>query len=86
MEKEELINELKDLNQELTSQNQLKGEEIRVVIDKMEQYKRVKDTEIAKLKKQIKVMEEDIKVLLSEQERHKKVANEKIKLLSEMFR
>ncbi len=53
LDTEELIAELREVNQDLIRQNELKAEEIRIVIEKLEQYKRGKDNEIAKLKKQL---------------------------------
>lgn len=42
-EKNELVAELRDLNREIAKQNEIKNEEIRILIEKMEKYKRVKD-------------------------------------------
>ena len=50
LDKNELIIELREINKELQRQNEIKNEEIRVLIDKMEKYKKTKDSEIAKLK------------------------------------
>jgi len=44
------LNEVKLANQELAKQNQLKTEEIKLLIERMEQYKKHKDIESAKLK------------------------------------
>ena len=50
-------------------QNETKGEEIRLLIDKMESYKSQRDQEALKLRKKLAQAEEDIKVLIVEQER-----------------
>ena len=68
-EKEALIEELTALNDQLQRQNETKGEEIRLLIDKMEGYKAQRDQEAIKLRKKIAQAEEDIKVLILEQER-----------------
>lgn len=68
-DKEELIAELREVNQDIIRQNELKTEEIRIVIEKLEQYKRGKDGEIQKLRKQLGQAENDIKMLINEQER-----------------
>ena len=74
------------MNDQLQRQNETKGEEIRLLIDKMESYKSQRDQEGLKLRKKLAQAEEDIKVLIVEQERQKKVANEKIKMLGDMFK
>jgi hypothetical protein len=67
-------------------QSETKGEEIRLLIEKMEAYKQGRDQEVIRLRKKLAGAEEDVKVLIVEQERQKRVANEKIKMLSEMFK
>ena len=74
------------MNDQLQRQNETKGEEIRLLIDKMESYKSQRDQEGLKLRKKLAQAEDDIKVLIVEQERQKKVANEKIKMLGDMFK
>jgi hypothetical protein len=56
----------------------VKEQEIRVLIEKMEGYKKAKDAEVMKLRKKLASTEEDVKVLIIEQERQKKVAGEKM--------
>ncbi len=85
-EKEAYIDEISSINDQLQRQNETKGEEIRLLIDKMESYKSQRDQEGLKLRKKLAQAEEDIKVLIVEQERQKKVANEKIKMLGDMFK
>lgn len=80
------MEEIMAQNEMLVRQTEGKNEEIRALIDKMEQYKRQKDQEVLKIRKKLAQSEEDIKVLIVEQERQKKVANEKIKMLHEMFK
>ena len=86
MEKEAAIEELANVNETLMRQSETKGEEIRVLIDKMEGYKQQKDQEMLRMRKKLAGAEEDIKVLILEQERQKRVANEKIKMLHDMFK
>lgn len=45
---------------------EIKGEEVRMIIDRMEQYKRQKDKEVAAMKKRLQGAEEDCKVLIGE--------------------
>ena len=80
------MEEIMAQNEMLVRQTEGKNEEIRALIDKMEQYKRQKDQEVLKIRKKLAQSEEDIKVLIVEQERQKKVANDKIKMLHEMFK
>lgn len=85
-EKEAYIDEISSVNDQLQRQNETKGDEIRLLIDKMESYKAQRDQDALKLRKKLNQAEEDIKVLIVEQERQKKVANEKIKMLGDMFK
>lgn len=80
-----MITELREINKEMQRQNEIKNEEIRILIVKMEGYKKGKDQEIAKLKMKLKSTEDDIKVLVVEHEKQKRQANEKIKMLQDIF-
>lgn len=84
-EKDNIIEDLTLANENLVRQSDIKGDEIRTLIEKMEGYKRTKDQEALRLRKKLAGAEEDIKVLILEQDRQKKVANEKIKMLHDMF-
>jgi FtsZ-binding cell division protein ZapB len=68
-EKEAYIEEISSINDQLQRQNETKGEEIRLLIEKMESYKAQRDQEALKLRKKVAQAEEDIKVLIVEQER-----------------
>lgn len=68
-EKEAYIEEISSINDQLQRQNETKGEEIRLLIEKMESYKAQRDQEAMKLRKKVAQAEEDIKVLIVEQER-----------------
>lgn len=70
----------------MQKQHEIKNEEIRILLEKMEKYKKGKDSEILKLKQKLKATEEDIKVLVMEHEKQKKQANEKIKMLQDIFK
>eukprot|EP00347_Sterkiella_histriomuscorum_P016960 403351196 len=85
-EKEYMLQELRDINQELGRQNEIKGEEIRIVIERMEQYKKKKDGENQSLKLKIQGAESDIKILIQEQEKQKKQFQDKVKSLTDMFK
>ncbi|TNV86320.1 hypothetical protein FGO68_gene14015 [Halteria grandinella] len=86
-DREHQLSDLTERFDYLNQQSQIKDQEIRVVIDKMEGYKKVKDAEVLKLRKKLASAEEDVKLLIVEQERQKRVAEEKMKqMLSEMFK
>ena len=72
---------MKDLEMQL----QTKNDEIRILIERMEQYRKHKDAEVAKAVGQKKQIEEEIKVMIREHERQKREAGEKLKMLNEMF-
>lgn len=86
-DKDQQLGELTERYEYLSQQSQVKDQEIRVVIEKMEGYKKLKDAEVLKLRKKLASAEDDVKLLIVEQERQKKVAEEKMKqMLSEMFK
>ena len=47
--KDDMLEEMRNLNEELRSNIRTKTEEIKLLIDRMENYKRVKEAEIAKM-------------------------------------
>ena len=47
--KDDMLEEMRNLNEELRSNISTKTEEIKLLIDRMENYKRVKEAEIAKM-------------------------------------
>ncbi len=67
-------------------QSDIKSEEIRLLIEKMEGYKHQRDAEVLKWRKKAAAAEEDVKVLIVEQERNKRDLNDRIKMLSEIFK
>lgn len=68
-EQKEACEQLEQENDELVNERDTKNEEIRLLIEKMNEYKQNKDKEILKLRKKLAGAEEDIKVLIIEQER-----------------
>ena len=83
--KDDMLEEMRNLNEELRSNISTKTEEIKLLIDRMENYKRVKEAEIAKMQLKQKQTEQDLRLLIQEHEKQKKNAQEKIKTLSELF-
>ena len=83
--KDDMLEEMRNLNEELRSNINTKTEEIKLLIDRMENYKRVKEAEIAKMQLKQKQTEQDLRLLIQEHEKQKKNAQEKIKTLSELF-
>lgn len=83
--KDDMLEEMRNLNEELRSNISTKTEEIKLLIDRMENYKRVKEAEIAKMQLKQKQTEQDLRMLIQEHEKQKKNAQEKIKTLSELF-
>ena len=83
--KDDMLEEMRNLNEELRSNIRTKTEEIKLLIDRMENYKRVKEAEIAKMQLKQKQTEQDLRLLIQEHEKQKKNAQEKIKTLSELF-
>ena len=47
--KDDMLEEMRNLNEELRSNISTKTEEIKLLIDRMENYKRIKEAEIAKM-------------------------------------
>ena len=83
--KDDMLEEMRNLNEELRSNISTKTEEIKLLIDRMENYKRVKEAEIAKMQLKQKQTEQDLRLLIQEHEKQKKNAQEKIKTLSDLF-
>jgi FtsZ-binding cell division protein ZapB len=52
-EKEAVIEELSQINEQLQRQNEVKADEIRALIEKMESYKQQRDNESMKLRKRL---------------------------------
>ena len=84
--KDETIAEIRDENREMLGQLNMKTEEIKTLIDRMESYKKHKEIEIAKVKIKQKQTEEELKVLIKEHEKQKREAGEKLRLLNDMFK
>ena len=57
-----------------------------MLIERMEAYRRHKESEIAKLTKQNQQTTEELKVMIREHEKQKREAGEKLKLLNELFK
>ena len=84
--KDEMIAEMRDLNRDMQGQLNTKTDEIKILIDRMESYKKHKELEVAKVKNRQKQTEEELKVMIKEHEKQKKEAGEKLKLLNDMFK
>ena len=65
-EKDCLIDDLQGQIHSLSRANDLKSEEIRTLIEKMEAYKAQRDQEALKMRRRLQQAEEDIKVLIVE--------------------
>ena len=57
-----------------------------MLIERMETYRRHKESEISKLTHQKQQIEEEIKVMIREHEKTKREAAEKLRLLNDMFK
>lgn len=57
-----------------------------MLIERMEAYRKHKESEIAKLSEAKRQIEEEIKVMIREHEKQKRSAADKLKLLNEMFK
>ena len=84
--KDDMLAEERGANRELNDQIGTKNEEIRMLIERMETYRRHKETEVAKLTNAKKQTEEEIKVMIREHEKQKREAGEKLRMLNEMFK
>ena len=84
--KDEMLSEERKANRDLQEELQTKGDEIRVLIERMESYRRHKEAELAKMTHAKKQTEEEIKVMIREHEKQKREAGEKLRLLNEMFK
>jgi hypothetical protein len=84
-QKDSMLAEMRHLNEELRANIAVKTDEIKLLIDRMETFKRQKDQEVAKVTAKQKQAETDMKLMLQEHERQKQAAQERIKTLSELF-
>lgn len=84
--KDDMLAEERGANRELNDQIGTKNEEIRMLIERMETYRRHKEAEVAKLTNAKKQTEEEIKVMIREHEKQKREAGEKLRMLNEMFK
>ena len=84
--KDDMLAEERGTNRELNEQIGTKNEEIRMLIERMETYRRHKEAEVSKLVNAKKQTEEEIKVMIREHEKQKREAGEKLRLLNEMFK
>ena len=84
--KDEMLTDERAANRDLSDQIQTKNDEIKVLIERMETYRRHKEGEVAKLKEEKNQTKEEIKVMIREHEKQKRDAGEKLKLLNEMFK
>ena len=69
-----MLEEMRNLNEELRSNISIKTEEIKLLIDGMENYRKVKEAEIIKMQNKQKQTEQDLKTLIQEHEKQKKNA------------
>lgn len=84
--KDDMLAEERGANRELNDQIGTKNEEIRMLIERMETYRRHKEAEVVKLTNAKKQTEEEIKVMIREHEKQKREAGEKLRMLNEMFK
>ena len=84
--KDEMLAEERSANRELNDSIAVKNEEIRLLIERMETYRKHKEHEVAKLTNAKKQTEEEIKVMIREHEKQKREAGEKLRMLNEMFK
>ena len=73
-------------NRDMGDEIQTKNEEIKMLIERMEAYRKHKESEIAKLSEAKRQTEEEIKVMIREHEKQKRSAADKLKMLNEMFK
>lgn len=85
-DKEAVLEQLTMENEQLQREHLVKQEELRLLLSKLDDYKRGKDEEVLRLRKKLQSAEEDIKVLLVEQERQRRLVGERLKGLNEMFK
>ena len=84
--KDDMLADERNINRDLQDQIQTKNEEIKMLIERMETYRRHKEHEISKLTNQNKQTEEELKVMIREHEKQKREASEKLKILNELFK
>lgn len=72
--KDDMLEEIRNLNEELRSNISIKTEEIKLLIDRMENYRKVKEAEIIKMQNKQKQTEQDLKTLIQEHEKQKRNA------------
>lgn len=86
LDKEELIGQLNNQLEQFSRQIDIKNEEIKILLERMEQYKKHKDDQVVKLKQQLAKAHGDNEVLVREHEKQKLKAQEKVRMLSEIFK
>ncbi len=84
--KDEILGDERRVNRELADEIQTKNEEIKMLIERMETYRKHKEAEVARLREAKKQTEEEIKLMIREHEKQKRAAADKLKLLNEMFK
>ena len=67
--KDEMLQDERGANRDLQEQIQTKNDEIRMLIERMETYRRHKESEVTKLTSAKKSTEEEIKVMIREHEK-----------------
>ena len=67
--KDEMLTDERAANRDLSDQIQTKNDEIKVLIERMETYRRHKEGEVAKLKEEKNQTKEEIKVMIREHEK-----------------
>lgn len=68
MEKEDTIQSLSIQVEQYARQIEIKNDEIKILLDKMDQYKKHKDDQVNKLKDKLQRAEGDIKAMVAEHE------------------
>lgn len=85
-EKDETIAHLQQQLDEFSRQIDIKNEEIKILLDRMGEYKKHKDDQITKLKDSLSKAQSDIQLMVQEHEKQKQKAAEKVRMLSEIFK
>lgn len=84
--KDEMLMDERRVNREMQDEIQTKNDEIRMLIERMETYRKHKDVEISKLTIANKQTKDEIKVMIREHDQQKRQAGEKLRLLNDMFK
>ena len=84
--KDEMLADERRVNRDMGDEIQTKNEEIKMLIERMEAYRKHKESEIVKLSEAKRQTEEEIKVMIREHEKQKRSAADKLKMLNEMFK